>query len=105
MRSMYEIEIVNWIWNDVKTRRDRLYFATNGHPRIKRFATQREAREWLEGNGFEQMFRSSKRPVMYRSGRDRYGYSGMQARIVRVGSGELLGSELAMSRRAARSIR
>ena len=75
MSKTYEIEIVNWIWQSVKTRRDMFYFTDHEHPRIKRFKTQKAARAWLESAGFTPIF-GGKRPSTYRSMQ-----RGMQATI------------------------
>ena len=77
-RKAYEIEIVNWVWQESKPM---FYFCDNKHPRIKKFSTQKAAREWLARNGFEPFFKDAKNPTVYHSKRDRYGQSGMQATI------------------------
>lgn len=80
-RKAYEIEIVNWVWQEAMTRNNSFYFCDHKHPRIRRFATQKAAREWLASNGFEPFFKDAKRPTMFHSKRDRYGQSGLQATI------------------------
>lgn len=73
-RKKYEIEFI--VWECARTRLD--------SPRLKSFTTQKAAREWLESMGFEPVFKG-KRPSIYRSRRDRYGRSGMQATIIEAG--------------------
>lgn len=73
----YTVEVINWVWQSAKTRDDMFYFLSHSHPRLKRFRTQKAAREWLEKNGFEPVFKRQKRPFMYRSAQ-----GGMEARIM-----------------------
>lgn len=73
----YTVEVINWEWQAVKSRSDFFYFTSHHHPRLKRFGTQKEAREWLGRNGFHPLFPKQKRPFMYRSMQ-----GGMEARIM-----------------------
>lgn len=75
---MYTVEVINWQWQVTKTRRDMFWFAKNNHPRMKRFRTQKAAREWLESQHFAPLFKSQKRPFLYRSMQ-----GGMEARIMK----------------------
>lgn len=75
MSKTYEIEIINWVWQEVKTRNDMFYFAKNSHPRVKKFRSQKAAREWLESQSFRPIF-NANRPSIYLSEN-----GGMQATI------------------------
>lgn len=81
MVKKYNVMIINWEWQVSKTSPrkggDRFYFSAHNHPRVKRFRTQKAAREWLESQGFTPLFPNAKRPVIYTSK-----MGGMQANIV-----------------------
>lgn len=85
-RKHYELEVINWTANEARTKGDRFYFLSNEQDRIKRFGTIKAAREWLEKNGFSPTFKGAKRPTVYRSRPDRYGYSGLQLTIKEAGA-------------------
>lgn len=96
-KKTYTIEIMNPQWQTTVTKNDRFYFTSHMHPRIKRFRTQKAAREWMAANGFEPWLKNAKRPTIFLSGQ-----RGMTAKIV-VDNGKdepmMLGTEGAMQRR------
>lgn len=65
MAKYYNIEVVNWVYMDVKPHGDNFYWSDHDLPRIKRFKTQKAAREWLNNQGFEPLFREAKDPSIY----------------------------------------
>ena len=76
----YSVEVINWVWQVEKKRLegDMFYFADHHHPRIKRFRTQKAAREWLQANGFEPYGFCKSNPFLFKSMQ-----GGMEARLVR----------------------
>lgn len=88
MGKAYEIEIV---------------FATGGVRVVEHeFKTQKAARAWCADHGMTPIF-GGKRPSMFWSGKDRYGWHGMQATIREAGSVFWLDSST--EGRAARKIK